>query len=65
MATTLPPEVMQQQANAEAPGQQLGAQAKPKNLTNGRKQPGVKGKSPAQKMYPKLASQSDGATGED
>lgn len=56
MPTTLPPEVMQQNANGEAPNNTLDPQAKPKNLTNGRKQPGVKGKTPAQKMYPKLAT---------
>ena len=56
MPTPLPPEVMQQSANGEAPNNTLDPQAKPKNLTNGRKQPGVKGKTPAQKMYPKLAT---------
>lgn len=57
MPTPIPAEVMQQQANAEAPNNKLGVQDKPKNLTNGRKQPGVKSKTPAQKMYPKLATQ--------
>lgn len=57
MPTTIPPEVMQQNANGEAPNNKLGAQSQPKNLTNGRQQPGVKKKSPAQKMYPKLATQ--------
>jgi hypothetical protein len=56
---SIPPEVLQQQANAEAPGQTLDAQAKPKNLTNGRKQPGVKQKTPAKRVYPKLASQAE------
>lgn len=60
MPTTLPPEVMAQNANGEAPNNTLGDQAKPKNLANTRKQPGVKQKSAAKKMYPKLASQSDG-----
>jgi hypothetical protein len=57
MPAQIPPEILQQQANAEAPNNQLAPQAKPKNLANGRKQPGVKQKTPAQKMYPKLASQ--------
>lgn len=66
MPTEIPPEIMQQQANAEAPNNKLGQQAQPKNLTKGREQPGQKGKkTAAQKMYPKLASQSDGATGEE
>lgn len=56
MPSQLPPEIMQQNANGEAPNNKLGPQAKPKNLTNGRKQPGVKQKTPAQKVYPKLAS---------
>jgi hypothetical protein len=65
MPANIPPEVLQKQAAAEAPGQGLGDQAKPKNLTNGRQQPGVKQKSAAKKVYPKLASQSDGVDGED
>ncbi|MGH7195008.1 MAG: hypothetical protein ACREJM_15960 [Candidatus Saccharimonadales bacterium] len=57
MPANIPAEVLQQQANAQAPGTTLGPQAKPNNLTNGRKQPGVKQKTPAQKVYPKLATQ--------
>lgn len=66
MPVQLPPEVLQAQANATAPGVKIDAQAQPKNLTKGREQPGQKGKkTAAQKMYPKLASQSDDATGEE
>lgn len=58
MPTNIPPEVLQQQAATVAPGVQSTQQAQPKNLANGRQQPGQKGKkSAAQAVYPKLASQ--------
>jgi hypothetical protein len=57
MPAQIPPEILQQQANATAPGVTLDPAAKPANVAKTRKQPGVKQKTPAQKMYPKLASQ--------
>lgn len=63
MVAQIPAAVMQAQADTTAPGTKLGPQAKPANLANTRKQPGVKQKSPAQKMYPKLATQ-DGNGGD-
>jgi hypothetical protein len=55
---SIPPEVLQQQANTTAPGVNLGPQDKAPQVAKTRKQPGQAGKSktPAQKMYPKLAS---------
>lgn len=53
---SIPPEVLQQQANTTAPGVNLGPQDKAQQVAKTRKQPGVKQKTPAQKMYPKLAS---------
>lgn len=64
MPTPLPPEVMQQNANGEAPNNALGQQAQPNKLAKGREQPGQKGKkTAAQKMYPKLATQEGGGNG--
>lgn len=57
MPAQLPPEVLQQQANATAPGVTLGPQDKSPQVAKTRKQPGVKQKTPAQKVYPKLATQ--------
>jgi hypothetical protein len=60
MASNIPAEVLQQQANTTAPGVQPTQQAQPKNLASGREQPGQKGKkTAAAKVYPKLASQAD------
>lgn len=57
MPAKIPPEVMQAQSNNVAPGVQATQQAQPKNLANGRKQPGLGKKTAAQKVYPKLATQ--------
>jgi hypothetical protein len=53
MPTPLPPEIMQQQANAQAPGQTLGPQDKAPQVAKTRKQPGQAGKTTlAEKIYP-------------
>ena len=58
MPAQIPPQVLQQQANATAPGVTIGAQDAAPQVAKTRKQPGQAGKkTAAQKMYPKLASQ--------
>lgn len=65
MANNINPAELQKQAAKTAPGVALGQQAQPTNLTNGREQPGQKGKkTAAQKVYPKLATQ-DANSGEE
>ncbi len=61
----IPAEELQKQANMQAPGQGINAQAKPDNLAQGRKQPGVKGGkgkdgkkvNAASSLYPNLPTQ--------
>ena len=53
------PEILQQQAKAQAPGVQVTAQQTPANVAKGRKQPKSTGKTPAQAVYPNLATQGD------
>lgn len=58
MAANIPAEILQKQAQTTAPGVQATQQVQPKNLANGRQQPGQKGKkTAAQAVYPKLATQ--------
>ena len=56
----VPAGILKQQADAQAPGQKVGAQAQPENLAKGRKQPKSTGKTPAQSVYPNLATQGEG-----
>ena len=58
--STIPAGVLKAQADAQAPGQKVGAQAQPENLAKGRKQPKSTGKTPAQSVYPNLATQGEG-----
>lgn len=65
MANDINPAELEKQAKKAAPGVNLGQQAQPANLTQGRQQPGQKGKkTAAQKIYPKLAAQ-DANSGEE
>jgi hypothetical protein len=58
MVAKIPQEVLNNAANTVAPGVQASPETQPDNLAKTRKQPGQKGKkTPAQKMYPKLATQ--------
>jgi hypothetical protein len=56
----IPAQVLQAQAELQAPGKKIGDQDKAPMVAKDRKQPGVKKKSAAAKVYPKLANDGDG-----
>lgn len=63
MPAQIPPAILQQQANATAPGvANMTKQDAAPQVAKTRKQPGVKKRSAAQSVYPKLASNDNDGT---
>jgi hypothetical protein len=56
----VPAGILKQQAEAQAPGQKVAAPEAATTVAKGKKSPKSTGKTPAQSVYPNLATQGEG-----